>query len=220
MPLEGTLQDLGLSSLIQLQCNEQKTVQLQLNRHSQQGKMIFAEGELIHAEFGNLVGEPAVYELLTWTDGEFHVTDFTPPLPMRTVQTPWSALVLEGLRLVDEAREHADVEFQNKLRELCGKQGLRGAIATDLNGVLHADAANQNASQRAALIAFLVQCAETLGINLGAAHLNQLTCATANEKMWIIPVGGYLVGCWVDARAPDSLKATIQSLAQSVHPAQ
>lgn len=70
-------------------------------RRAEEGALFFEDGELVHARAGSLEGEDAVYHLLQWTEGAFHLSD-QPRIPRRTVHTSWHYLVLEGMKKVDE----------------------------------------------------------------------------------------------------------------------
>src|SRR5574337_384817 len=127
MPLSGTLKDLSLANLVQLQCNEQHPARVRLVRRGREGTLFFANGELIHASVDNLTGEDAVYELLGWDDGEFHVIDDAAALP-RNVNMAWNALLLEGLRRLDEARAERHAALEATLQGMKGREGLRAAL--------------------------------------------------------------------------------------------
>lgn len=66
----------------------------------------FRDGEIISAEAGRLRAALAVYEFLTWSSGhfEFFTRDPGPGAPLRQ---SFEALLLEGCRRLDEAREHS-----------------------------------------------------------------------------------------------------------------
>jgi hypothetical protein len=67
----------------------------------------FQEGQAVHAVYGELVGDPAVFKVLTWTDGDWEV-DFQKATSERTTTMSTQGLMMEGLRLLDEA--HRDAE--------------------------------------------------------------------------------------------------------------
>lgn len=101
MAIEGDLQDLGLANLVQTVCMEGRKAIIRLQHSQQDGIIAFQDGQVVHAELGNLVGEAAVYEMLCWKEGRFRLTDHV-MIPERTVTTPWSKLLMEGMRLLDE----------------------------------------------------------------------------------------------------------------------
>jgi hypothetical protein len=103
MPLIGTLNDISLPNLIQLQSTEQNRTQVILSRNGHQGKLLFDDGELVFAKAGDKLGDDAVFELLKWDDGTFRV-DTEDGSIERNVHMPTNALLLEGLRRLDESR--------------------------------------------------------------------------------------------------------------------
>ena len=112
MPLNGTLKDLSLPNLIQLQCSEQHPARVRLMRNGREGVLLFSDGDLVYAQVGVLRGNAAVYDLLAWEDGEFQVTNGVTTLPQRNIITPWSTLLVEGMRQLDEARVAQNATFR------------------------------------------------------------------------------------------------------------
>lgn len=105
MALQGTLGDLSIPDLIQLHCQAGSAARLMVRGlQGEQSDLYFAGGEIVHAACGTLQGVEAVYELLTWEEGRFEVEQ-NAAAPARTVQLPWSALLMEGLRRADERRQ-------------------------------------------------------------------------------------------------------------------
>lgn len=103
MPLTGTLRNLRLPNLVQLQCGQQHQARVVLTRAAHKATLVFAVGELIYASADDKASESAVCELVTWEEGDFRVDNATSTVE-RNVTTPWSALLIEGLRRADEAR--------------------------------------------------------------------------------------------------------------------
>ncbi len=99
---------MSLPTLIQVLCEEQGDAQLTIRdrEEGEEGSLFFSQGQVVHAQTGTLVGEEAVYELLSWEEGTFVLERSIPP-PEQTIHTEWSALLLEGLRRLDEQRESA-----------------------------------------------------------------------------------------------------------------
>ncbi len=214
MPLTGTLRDLSLATLVQVQCSEQAHAQVTLTQGKRKGVLVFADGELIAATVDDKSGEEAVYELLTWEEGEFRVDMEHVNVP-RNVTTPWSTLLLEGLRLADEARAERDHTLEQKLREMRGKAGLRGALVVNSSGLLRAEAKDQNATQDAALIAFVAEHAETIGATLGLGTFVQMIAVQPNEKIVIEKIDSHYLGCWFESRtSPEQIKTMLATLKQ------
>ncbi len=120
MALQGTLGDLGIPDLIQLHCQAGSAARLLVRGpQGEQSDLYFASGEIVHAICGKLQGAEAVYKLLTWEEGSFEVEQ-NAAAPARTVQIPWSALLMEGLRRADEQRQ-AHVISTEKEHKMSGE---------------------------------------------------------------------------------------------------
>jgi CheY-like chemotaxis protein len=99
--VRGNLREMGLPSLITVLCNEGKQAALSIRHGGREGTLFFERGEICHAVLDGRVGEEAVYEALTWSEGEFVMT-MGRSTPEHTVHASWSGLLLEGLRRLDE----------------------------------------------------------------------------------------------------------------------
>lgn len=212
MPLTGTLRDLSLPNLVQVQCSEQNQTRVALTRGAHKGTLVFAECELIYASADSLAGENAVYELLTWEDGDFHVDDQVGQIE-RNVMVPWSALLIEGLRRADEARAERDGLLETRLRDLKGKQGVRGAFVVRPNGTVRADAKGESLPGDPAALIQVYANAEQIKelLNLGAPR--QIVLSNPTEKIWVQKLQDDYCACWLDGRASiEALKTALQTL--------
>jgi len=76
--VEGDLLDLTLPSLLQALTREKSSAVLRLQRGTDegadQGSVFFREGALVHALYGDTVGDDAMYQLLGWSEGRFRLT--------------------------------------------------------------------------------------------------------------------------------------------------
>jgi hypothetical protein len=103
MAVEGDLKDIDITSVIQVMCTERRRAGLVMRRRGEEGVIFLDNGEIVHAILGPLQGEDAVYELLTWRDGSFRMTDQV-RTPTRSIGMPWSHILMEGMRKLDEGR--------------------------------------------------------------------------------------------------------------------
>lgn len=101
MAVSGDLRDMPLTTLISINCNERNQSRLRLRHEGQEAFLFFDKGQLVHMTLGERQGEEIIYELLTWQEGSFDLEMDIPP-PAHTVSTPWSNLVLDGMRIIDE----------------------------------------------------------------------------------------------------------------------
>jgi hypothetical protein len=101
MALTGELSDLSLAELIEFFCNQRKTGRLKVTYAVGEGYFYLKTGAVIHASFGDLRGIDAVYYALTQSTASF---TFSSDLeaPEHSINQPWTSVVLEGLRRMDE----------------------------------------------------------------------------------------------------------------------
>ena len=101
MALTGQLSDMSLAELIEFFCNQRKTGRLKIDYPRGHSVFFIREGELVDAKVGALSGVDAVYFSLTLPNAAF---DFSPDVQAqrRTINEPWTQVVLEGLRRLDE----------------------------------------------------------------------------------------------------------------------
>lgn len=71
MGIKGNLGDMAIAELIQNNCLERKTAQLSIEHSGQQAILYFNDGNIVHANLGQEVGEEVIYEILRWNEGSF-----------------------------------------------------------------------------------------------------------------------------------------------------
>jgi hypothetical protein len=107
MALTGELSDLSLAELIEFFCNQRKTGRLKVIYSVGPGYFYLQTGSVVHARIGILRGIEAVYYALTLPNASF---TFSPAFdaPEHTINQPWTSVVLEGLRRMDEGVQPSD----------------------------------------------------------------------------------------------------------------
>ncbi len=101
----GTLQQVGLADIIQIECLRRSSCILEIHTVQQRGEIYIESGNIVHAEAGEgLAGERAIHSLLSLPDGRFHLSPFRQP-SARTVRGSWECLLMESARIRDE--EHS-----------------------------------------------------------------------------------------------------------------
>lgn len=212
MPLSGTLRDLSLPNLVQVQCSEQSRARVTLTRGAHQGTLIFENGDLVFAHADQLAGENAVYELLTWEEGDFRVDDQVPAFE-RNITLPWRALLMEGLRRADEARAERDSVLEKSLRELKGKQGIRGALVVRPNGAVRADAKGEQLPGEPATLLQVYANVERVRELLRLGEPRHIVLTSPTEKIWAQKLQDDYFACWLDQRASlEMVKNTVRAL--------
>ena len=101
MALTGHLSDLSLSELIEFFCNQRKSGRLKVLYPSGPGYFYLHAGSVVDARIGVLHGIEAVYYALTLPNAEFEFSADAEAIN-RTINQPWTQVVLEGLRRLDE----------------------------------------------------------------------------------------------------------------------
>lgn len=101
MALTGHLSDLSLSELIEFFCNQRKTGRLKVLYPEGPGYFYLQTGSVVDARIGVLRGIDAVYFALTLPNAKFEFSG-SDEATDRTINQPWTQVVLEGLRRLDE----------------------------------------------------------------------------------------------------------------------
>jgi DNA-binding response OmpR family regulator len=105
--LRGSLAQMNVLDLLQSLDMGRKTCSLSLTNGNDKCKMFFTDGQINHAVYDDLKGDPAVYKVITWTAGSFEI-DFAGSSSEQTITQSSQGLLLEGLRLLDEANRDTE----------------------------------------------------------------------------------------------------------------
>ena len=97
----GTLRQVGLTEIVQMECNGRHSSILEIRNHELRGQVYIEDGVVTHAAIGTLVGERAFYRLMSLKGGEFQVKPFKMP-PQRTIENRWEFLLMDAARADDE----------------------------------------------------------------------------------------------------------------------
>lgn len=101
--VSGSLAELALTDVVQVLSQGRKTGQLRIRNGSDQGEVHFLDGAIVNALWQGLRGEEAFYGMLGLSAGEFSLDPSFRP-PTKAINSPTEALMLEGMRRLDEAR--------------------------------------------------------------------------------------------------------------------
>jgi len=91
-----------LQDVLQMECLARKSSILTVSTGDRQGHVYICDGEIIHAQQGQLQGEMALYGLLALKGGQFNLQPFTEP-SRRTISGNYQFLLMEAARLKDES---------------------------------------------------------------------------------------------------------------------
>ena len=99
--VSGSLREMGLPDMVQVLFHGRKSGNLKIRAREGAGEIHFVDGSVVDALWGELRGEDAFYAMLRLQDGEFGL-DPTFKAPNRVIHASSEALLLEGMRRLDE----------------------------------------------------------------------------------------------------------------------
>jgi hypothetical protein len=103
MAFQGSLKELPLPDIIQLVSVSGKTGKFTLANDGENGYIYLKNGQMIHAEVGDVAGEEAIYALAIWNQGEFQFSPGEEP-ERQTITKSNTNLLMEAARRSDEWR--------------------------------------------------------------------------------------------------------------------
>ncbi len=107
----GSLNCVSLSSFLQIIEMEEKSCRIDVHANSQQrGSFFLVGGELRDASCGELTGEAAAYEMISWENTHLYIKDLPKKMPERRIEKGLMSVVMEGLRKKDEAGPEQDAK--------------------------------------------------------------------------------------------------------------
>ena len=227
--VRGNLRTMSLASIFQINCTELNQARLRIRHDGKEGNIYFADGNVVHADLGPKVGEEAVYELLSWEDGEFEL-GMDIPASERTITTGWSGLLLEGMRRLDEQSAGLDVldeleeteaasdtmhekgvtgdmikELASALKQL---DNVTGVVITARDGIVLADDLEIGDPQtQGAIAVFVGNAASMVGESLALGPFDWGAVNVGQETMLVIEQPDYHVGLLLSERASPAMVA-------------
>jgi len=100
----GVLRRVGLQDVLQMECLARSSSVLEVSNAETHGNIFVRDGQIIHAQAGDLTGEEAFNRLMSLTGGQFNLKPFVEP-PTMTISGSWEFLLMEAARQRDEAQE-------------------------------------------------------------------------------------------------------------------
>ena len=99
--LQGQIRNIGLASLLQLIEIERQTCTLTVELDGRLGHLFIRGGHLVHAQYGDLIGEEAAIEVASWQTPSIAIASVC-RVSERTIDRPMSFIVMEAMRKIDE----------------------------------------------------------------------------------------------------------------------
>jgi len=106
--LRGTLAQMNVIDLLQSLELGRKTCRLTLTRGKERCDLYFSEGQIGHATYGELKGDPAVFQVIAWTEGDFQIDFRETAAQEQSTTLSTQTLLMEGLRILDEANRDSE----------------------------------------------------------------------------------------------------------------
>ena len=100
--VSGRLSEMSLLDWMSSLEQGRKTCALVLRSGNDECTLYFTEGQATHCVYGDLKGDPAVFKVLAWAEGDWEL-DFTKTATERTTTMSTQGLMMEGLRILDES---------------------------------------------------------------------------------------------------------------------
>ncbi len=101
--IEGRLEEMNVIDLFQSLEMGQKSCSLTLTSGGNKCAIFMENGQVYDAVCGPATGDEAVYKAVEWSEGTFEI-DFSGKSPERRTTKSTQGLLMEGMRLLDEAR--------------------------------------------------------------------------------------------------------------------
>jgi len=197
--LEGNLQMMSLASIIQINCEERNQAKLILNHLGKEGTIFFNNGDMVHAETGDLVGDEAIYSLLRWEEGTFKVMMGVEPT-LITIDKNWSGLLLEGMRRIDEStadwspdwedvstpieEEQGNQLLERIVKAIITNRDVTSAVISSNDGTLLAQEKSSDPKTDIALGELLVDKAANISDDLDGGDLTRIVLTGLENRFY------------------------------------
>jgi pSer/pThr/pTyr-binding forkhead associated (FHA) protein len=107
-PMSGVIEEIPLPDLLQLLSTSRKSGVLSVSSSVGVGKIYLRKGQIYFAAINDdfaVSPQKAIYRMLTWTSGTFELEPSVEIQVMEEIQESTEALLMEGVRLLDEFRQ-------------------------------------------------------------------------------------------------------------------
>lgn len=106
MVFRGTLDQLSVPEVLQLVGDREPPMLMRIDSLKGQGAIEICKGEVVHARVNGQIGEPAIYELVSWREGHFEVVDVLWH-EERTIAKPLHQILLRAAAIEQERQDQA-----------------------------------------------------------------------------------------------------------------
>jgi len=215
MPLKGSLKDLSLANLIQLNCQEMNDVRIDLESFGKVGVIFCSGGNIVHASTETSIGENAVYELLQWKTGNFRVLNDAVAAE-RTIEKGWNSIIIEGLQRIDEGGSSIEDKYSTLANDLRQLPNVNGVVIISGDGAVLAESLEKNPEKEGAVAVFLGNAAGQVGEALVLGKFDWGVATIGQERMLIVERPGFFIGLLLTEKAsPTILTSNIEEILES-----
>lgn len=108
--VSGSLEDMGITDIIQVLNMGMKTARVLLQNARQKGELYLQNGRIVYVELGELKGHDAFFELIGWSKGEFRIFHGQSNDKVNVTMDTMMLLLEASKALDDKRRQSADGE--------------------------------------------------------------------------------------------------------------
>lgn len=187
---EGIILGAALPDLIQMECLAMSTRAVRVERGSKLGRIFFAGGQIVHAELGDLAGERALFEMLSWVGGSFEIEDGLRPMD-ETITRDWHGLLIEAAHVADEHAAAHSIPTPNTMTaipmiptspaEVLRDPEVTSAVHFSEDGAL-IDSRAEDPETMQATFAYVSQLVRLIGEGLGLEELKEVQATAMEHK--------------------------------------
>lgn len=162
---QGTVTGLSLDGFVQFVEMEQKTCLLQISTQGKSRKafLYFHEGALHDAVYGDINGEEAAIEIISWDNAEIKLRNLPEKKIRKRINSPLTALVMKAMQRKDEDAEREIEREKEKEKEVeNGELQVSQRSSTDILQEIH-EIAGVSAVVLVARDGFIIESDGTLG---------------------------------------------------------
>lgn len=137
--LTGNIQFMSLGTIISINCNENRTIRIEIENKTRHAEIYIQNGNIVHAITETEIGEQAFYEILTLREGTFNI--FSDEMaPQVSIKKNWSTLLLEGMRRLDEnsINERQEFDWSNFVEADSGVEQVEKILADRMKRMVKA----------------------------------------------------------------------------------
>lgn len=128
----GVLRRVSIQDVLQMECLSRHSAVLEISTREACGHIYIYEGQIVHAEVGQRIGEDAFNYLMGLTGGEFTQRPLSTP-PRKTISASWEFLLMEAARKRDESAPEGFTETPLSATKLGGPAITHTAFFTRTN---------------------------------------------------------------------------------------